>query len=80
LRVRIRWLEELSRGFAQEAEKLMKGEVGFLQMERVRYVSAIQDAQSCVERAGITLAQVCARLEKKAMTVAEEWGSEEAGP
>jgi hypothetical protein len=65
LQARIKRLEELSRGFALEAIKLKKGEGEFLHLERVRYVSAIQDAQRWVERARVALAQVCTRLEEK---------------
>jgi hypothetical protein len=81
LKATIRRLEELSHGFAQEAERLTEGEGDFLQMERVRYVSAIHDARSCMERARVALAQVCRRLEENARShlriVTHEWDTTE---
>src|SRR5262249_46823154 len=80
LQARIKRLEELSRGFAQESDRLRKGEGEFLQMERVRYVTAIEDVRSCMERAGLVLAQVCTRLEERGLrVVTEQWDAEEPG-
>src|SRR5262249_55207357 len=57
LKASMKRLEELSRGFALESTRWKKGEGSFLHVERVRYVSAIQEAQSCMERAGVALAE-----------------------
>jgi hypothetical protein len=55
LKARLRRLAELSQGFAVEASRLKHGKGEFPFLERVRYLSAIEDARSCLERASAAL-------------------------
>src|SRR5262249_54262244 len=72
-----------SQGFALEAGRLKQGKDEFLFLERVRYLSAIEDARSCLERARAALASVCAHLkereEQRCRIGTEAWGKTEAG-
>jgi hypothetical protein len=65
LKARMRRLAELSQGFAVEASRLKHGKGEFPFLERVRYLSAIEDARSWLERARAALANVCAHLEER---------------
>jgi hypothetical protein len=82
LRARVSRLEELSAGLARE-ETQWRQEIAFLMhSERALYLNAIANARRGVEAARSTLANVCQRLEARALKrpAARENRGEEAGP
>lgn len=63
--VRVRRLDELSRGLAREVALWRKGDDPLLYLERKAYLNAVQDALAGVEGARVVLAQVRQRLESQ---------------
>jgi len=62
LKARVRRLDQLARGLAQEVSLWRKGNDPLLYLERKAYLGAIQDALAGAENARVVLAKVCQRL------------------
>lgn len=62
LALRVRRLEQLSRGLAKEVSIWKAGDDPLLYTERRAYLNAIQDALAGVEAARVTLARARGRL------------------